>query len=167
MDVSSSRISRRVFAQGLGAVPMAVFGATEVQAQSRVVAELLAAVADLIVPRDRSPSASDLDVHHRILAQARTIPNYPRLLSEGLGWLEQQARGRHGAPFLQLPAEVQARILTAAFAAQPQTLPRVFADRMRADVLATYYRDARAWAGTGFEQPIQPMGYPDFQDPPA
>lgn len=148
-------------------MPIVFCGSTMAHAQSRVMAELLGAVADLIVPRDTSPSASDIGVHHRLLAQARTIPNYPRLLSEGLGWMEQQARSIHGAPFPQLPVDAQEQILSAAFEAPHQTLPRVFAERIRADVLSAYYRDARGWAGTGFEQPIQPMGYPDFQDPPA
>lgn len=165
--MQSFRISRRVFTQSIGAIPIASMLATDADAQSREVTELLAAVTDLIVPRDEGPSASDLKVHARIVANARTIPNYPQLLSEGLGWLEMRAREDHQVRFLALAQDLQADILGEAFAAREMTLPFVFAHRIREDVLSHYYRDARAWVGLGFYGPIQPNGYSDFTDPPA
>lgn len=161
------RISRRAFAQSLGAVPLFSTVVTGAEAQTSELIEMLAAVADLVVPRDDTPSASDIGVHERLIEQARKVPNYPRLLSEGLNWMEQQARTAYGRPFLALTGDRRDRIFAEAFDAAPGTLPAVFARRVRTDVLTAYYRDARVWAGLGIDRPIQPEGYPDFEHPPA
>ena len=165
--MTSGKMSRRVFTRALGVVPVVIAHAPQAEAQSRILTEMLAAVVDVIVPGDETPAASDLGIHVRLIDQARRIPNYPALLSEGLGWLEQRARTDHGLPFLQLSMDRKEALFALAFDAAPQSLPHVFARRVRDDALTAYYRDARAWGGLGFDQPIQPAGYPDHQDPPA
>lgn len=165
--MQSTRTSRRVFSLGLCTIPIFSLGATAVDAQSRAFVAMMAAVVDLIIPRDATPSASDIGVHNRILDAAQKIPNYSQLLAEGLGWIEQNAQVDFNLPFLGLSTSAQTEIMAVAFEAPPQSLPSVFAHRIRADALKAYYQDARSWTGMGFDQPIQPMGYPDFQNSPA
>lgn len=165
--MQSTRTSRRVFSLGLCTIPVFAFGATPVDAQSRDMVAMMAAIVDLIIPRDATPSASDIGVHHRILEAAKEIPNYPQLLAEGLGFIERNAQIGFNASFLELATGAQTEIMAAGFEAPPLSLPFVFADRIRADTLKQYYQDARSWTGMGFDQPIQPMGYPDFQAAPA
>uniref|UniRef100_A4WZS4 Gluconate 2-dehydrogenase subunit 3 family protein n=1 Tax=Cereibacter sphaeroides (strain ATCC 17025 / ATH 2.4.3) TaxID=349102 RepID=A4WZS4_CERS5 len=126
-------------------------------------AQRLAPVLDTLVPADETPSASALGIHRRLIDLAGGIENYPRLLAEGLDWLDQTA----GHGFGSLPPEGRDRVIEAAFAAAAGTLPQVFATRVRADTMTLYYRDPRSWPGTGLTEPIQPAGYPDHALPPS
>lgn len=136
-------------------------------ADDRVIGEMLAAVLDLIIPQDETPSASALDVHLSLLALSKTIPSYPDLILQGLGWMEQNARQAGFAGFLAMPPAEQETLMTAAFAAPAQSLPQVFAQRLRDDAMTIYYRDPRALVGLGIDGPIQPAGYPDHDKAPS
>jgi hypothetical protein len=122
-------------------------------------------LVDTFVPRDQSPSASDLDIHQRLLELALGIPNYPDLLTQGLGWVNNIAKRLHKKPFADLSPKLRDDTLKLAVSQPSGTLPQVFVSRTRNDTMALYYADHRAWVGLGLDGPIQPAGYPDHNLP--
>lgn len=174
-DLSESRSARRTLQltrrrvlRQLATVPIwASMPVSAFASTGNVVQDMVAAVLDLIIPPDSTPAASELGVHLSLLGVAQNVPNYPELISQGLGWLEQMARENGHNGFLEMPPEQQEALLTTAFSAPLQTLPRVFAQRLRDDAMTLYYSNPRAFVGLGFDGPIQPTGYPDFDKAPT
>lgn len=110
----------------------------------------------MIVPPDATPGAADLGIDDALLAMAPGRTNYPALLSEGTAWLDESAGGN----FATAHPEERQRIVGTAFATRPGTLPRVFAEFLRQDIMRLYYADPRSWEGL-INGPPQPMGYLD------
>ncbi|MZR14261.1 gluconate 2-dehydrogenase subunit 3 family protein [Maritimibacter sp. DP07] len=125
--------------------------------------DTLRAMVETIVPADETPSAADIGIHQQIQAMALDIQNYELMIAEGTAWLDRAANGS----FANLALPDRNRVLEAAFSQPPQSLPQVFATRIRNDTLTLYYRDRRAWPGLGIASPIQPDGYPDHDEKPV
>ncbi len=129
---------------------------------------VLAALVDAFLPADaNSPAGSELNVPQRITALARDVPNYPQMLQLGLSWLEETAQNLHNRPFYDLTGSQKDAVIVAAFAQPDQTLPRVFAARLRADCMVFYYGNPATWPSLGLDGPIQPHGYPDHDKAPS
>jgi hypothetical protein len=129
---------------------------------------ILTALVDAFLPADEnSLSGSDLNVPQRVTALAQDVPNYPPMLQLGLTWLEETAQKLHKRPFCDLAGSQQGFIIGTAFAQPDQTLPRVFATRLRADCMILYYSNPAAWLSLGLNAPIQPHGYPDHDKAPS
>jgi len=159
------RIQRRSVLQVMTTAPVwvSMLGQAAIAQTS---ANDISILVDTFVPRDQSPSASDLDIHLRLLELASGIPNYPELLSQGMGWVNNIATRLHKNPFSELSPKQRDETLKLAVSQPSGTLPQVFVSRARNDTMALYYADHRAWAGLGLDGPIQPGGYPTQDQPP-
>ncbi len=129
--------------------------------------KLLAAFVDTLIPPDLTPSASQLKLDRRLVAHAARIVNYPQLLELGAQWLDAQASAQYGLAFEALRPEQRDRIVAQAEASPRNGIPKMFFDRVLADLMSFYYAEPASWAGMGFESPPQPRGYPDYTLAPA
>lgn len=117
----------------------------------------IAAFLDILLPRDAlSGSASDLGVHDRLLAFARTDANFGRLLSLGSQWLNMTG----GEPFAVLSGDQQSAIATWMSTADWNEIPRRFYELVRQIAIELYFTQPAAWAGLPIFRPPQPLGYP-------
>lgn len=115
---------------------------------------------DVLIPRDSTPSASDINIDQKLINKASGIANYHRLLVEGTQWLNAQSLKYWGLPFNELSADKKEKLVDAAFKAPVGTLPQVFMTWVRDDAMQLYYSDPRSWPGLAISTPPQPNGYP-------
>ncbi|MFT7300640.1 MAG: hypothetical protein ACI89Z_001101 [Porticoccus sp.] len=127
---------------------------------------ILDAILDVLIPRDLTPSATDLDLGQSIVDIAAQIPRYPELIEQGLKWFESTSTKSFHKPFSSLPLDTQIQIVDVAFKQPEMTLPRVFIERLRDDAMTLYYHNSAAWEGMDIDRPIQPIGYPKHDKPP-
>ncbi len=146
----------------LPALGIASRGTAELDLAAPRLRSTLGAFVDVIVPPDATPGASGLGLHDALLAMAPGRPNYPALLSEGTAWLDESAGGN----FATAHPKQQQGVVEIAFAAKPGTLPRVFAEFLRQDIMRLYYANPLSWTGL-IDGPPQPMGYLDAHLPPG
>lgn len=161
------RLDRRAILGLLASVP--VFAVTSQTAGAQTVEQrgMLADITDVIVPADSmSPAASDLGIPARILDLSRAIPNYAQMIELGIGWLNAAAHQQGGTTFNGLSQSDKDGLFAAAMNSAPQTLPQVFASRLRSDCLTFYYSDPRIWPSLGLDGPIQPAGFMDHATAP-
>lgn len=112
------------------------------------------------------PGGLEVGVPGALLEKAYTIPAYERLLQNGGRWLEREARQSYRATFSALSEGQREKIVEKAERSPPGSLPRVFFQRTRVDAFEIYYSHPQVWAALGFDGPPQPLGYPDFANPP-
>ncbi|MGI9280533.1 MAG: gluconate 2-dehydrogenase subunit 3 family protein [Endozoicomonas sp.] len=128
--------------------------------------KILPSILDVLIPRDQTPSATDLDLDRSITEIAAQIPNYPELLQQGTQWFENTSIQSFNASFPDLIIHSQELIVEASFKQPEMTLPRVFIERLRDDVMTLYYHNSASWGGMEIDRPIQPIGYPEHEEPP-
>lgn len=154
--------------------------------------EVLDKLADLIVPADTvSPGAGELGIgkeivdamadqyslrrlarayvagtHDRLLLNARKRSLLRKLTREGIVWLNIKAQESGSPDFLSLGNEGQNQILSQAEAAPPGSVERVFFRRIRAMTFEGYYAREESWRGLCYAGPPQPLGFPDYTEPP-
>ena len=162
---SEGRIPRRAVLTVIATAP--VWGSMSGKAAALQVSTTdISTIVDTFVPRDRTPSASDLRIHYRLLELASGISNYPELLDQGMVWINNISKRLHSGVFRDLSPKLRDEVLRLAFSQPAGTLPQVFVSRTRNDTMALYYVDQRARTGLGLDGPIQPGGYPDHDKPP-
>jgi hypothetical protein len=128
---------------------------------------VLGALLDtLLPPEDGSPGASDLGIVEVMLKAARGT-GFGRLIDRGCQWLDQQAGERFGGSFAEISEEQRVAVVQIAEDAPRDSLPNVFFRAVRDDLFDRYYADVRAWPSLGFAGPPQPVGFLDFDRPPA
>jgi hypothetical protein len=127
----------------------------------------LRAFLDTLIPADETPSASALGVDRALLEIARAREGYLPMVEQGMAWLDRSARALGAKSFVAASEAQRAAVVAAAERAQPRTLPRTLFERVRADALRLYYAQPAACAGLGYTGPPQPVGFPDFERPPA
>ena len=154
-------LTRRRLMLALPAVGLASRGTAKLDLATPRIRSTLGAFVDVIVPPDVTPGAADLGIHNALLALAPRRTNYPALLSEGTAWLDESAGGN----FAGAHPKEQQRVVKIAFTARPGTLPRVFVEFLREDIMRLYYAEPQSWDGL-IDGPPQPMGYPDANLPP-
>src|SRR5262252_2823541 len=142
------RVGRRVFMGTVLWVTLLWRRPRPVLAQSATVGpldpparQLLEAVVDAIVPRDRDPGALDAGVPARILAHLSTHPDALKLYQAGLELVDRLAR-QSGAPsFRALEGPERERILSSLLSAPGDSREAggLFLVRVRRDVLAFYW----------------------------
>lgn len=126
----------------------------------------LAPFLDVLIPRDETGSATDLDLDHRLLAMARTSPQHMGLLRAGCQWLDTAARDAGAAGFADLDSSRQEEIVARMAQSPPGRRPRAFFETVRRDSLTAYYADPTSWQPLGYRGPPQPEGYPHHAEPP-
>lgn len=164
MPLTNSK--RRLVLKLLSMAPFAAVSASSVHSSAQIAVDVstinpsLPKLLDVLIPRDVSPSASDLHLHHELMDVAHAIPNYPYMIDAGLSWLEQSALMSFNRDFLYLTANQKERLIDAAFRQPAQTLPKVFVERVRDDSMSLYYEHPSVLLSLGINGPIQPRGYP-------
>ena len=127
----------------------------------------LRTLLDTLIPADASPAASALGIDRTLLELAVRNEDYSRLLDEGAAWLDRSARALGAQSFAAGTEEQRIAIVRQAERARPQTLPRRLFERVRYDALRLYYAQPATWPSVGYAGPPQPVGFPDFERPPA
>ena len=129
---------------------------------SQRVARTLVAVADLIIPGDGLPSASQLGLHERVLAVPDIIP----VAAETVAALEKQAVAQGASGFLALGEAGRFAALEAAFTSGEGNVQK-FLLSLRSHLMAAYYAEPVVKQAFAYSGPPQPNGFADFQDPPT
>jgi hypothetical protein len=127
----------------------------------------LRALLDTLIPEDETPSASALGIDAALFDRARRSVDYRRVIEEGVGWLDSAAATLGARSFAAASEAQRIAIVQQAERAALRTLPRVLFDRVREDALQLYYAEPRTWRALGYFGPPQPMGFRDFERPPA
>jgi hypothetical protein len=122
----------------------------------------VAAIADLMVPGDGLPAASELGLHTRILE----LPEIRALAASGISLLDEQAVAHGGTDFLALGESERVAALDAAFASGGEHAQR-FLLALRFHLMTAYYSEAVVKAAFAYTGPPQPDGFADFRDRPA
>ncbi|MEL6598753.1 MAG: gluconate 2-dehydrogenase subunit 3 family protein [Pseudomonadota bacterium] len=158
---------RRLLAASVLAVPAWATAVRFAGAQTLDMLETrLIAFSDVILPRDDTPSASDLGSHRRILSRAADDERFAGIVEAALDLLDRVSDQRHGKPFVALGDEARHDIIAEMAEAPEDTLPGWFFRAARAELFMDYYARPESWAGLGLEDPPQPAGYLDASEAP-
>jgi gluconate 2-dehydrogenase gamma chain len=154
---------------------------------------LLTTLAALIVPTDEDPGATEagvVDYIDRLVAQSESKQ---ATYIEGLDWLDELSQKKYGKDFLSLGLREQIDLLRSIDEARAMRnravsgfLERVdrkidkiwddlfgvgdvprFLKEIRRDVFYGYYSNPISWKVIGYYGPPQPVGYPDYAEPPS
>lgn len=166
-------MTRRQLLKILSMSPVTWVGLRAVQAgnnpttSTQEQASTLVSLIDHLIPADSlSPSGVEVGVVDSIITLSKEVPNYTDMLELGQKWLEDSSKLKFGKTFENISNFEREKILIAASKEAHMTLPRVFFDRIRKDAMAIYYGDMRSYAGLSINNPIQPIGYPQFSERP-
>jgi len=129
--------------------------------------QTLAAYLDTLIPADETPSATQLGVDEKLLAEAETDSAYLRLIRTGCEWLEEQAKQAGAAHFAALNEEQRERVVNLAAAGEGGPWVEMFFDRTLADAFSHYYADPRSWRALDYAGPPQPRGFADYTQAPV
>ena len=149
-------------------LPARVLLALPLEKQGRIGAlNALPAFLDTLIPEDISPSASQLNVDRDLIGLSGQNPDLDRLLVLGCAWLNEQAKKRGQQVFENLDETLRIAIVQLAEQSAERSLPRVFFNAVQHYAFGIYYAHPEAWASMGYNGPPQPVGFPDFAEPPG
>ncbi len=162
---------RRHFLQTLvlfgGFLPAKVLLALPVEKQRQADSlSALPAFLDTLIPEDISPSASQLNVGPDLIRRARRETGFERLLILGCAWLDEQAQSRGQQKFENLDEAARIAIVETAEQSADRSLPRVFFNAVQQYAFGIYYAHPETWVSLGYGGPPQPVGFPDYAEPP-
>jgi hypothetical protein len=129
---------------------------------SERIAGTVAAVADLMFPGDGLPGATELGLHHRVLAMA----DLRLLLTKGVAWLDARAAWQGASDFLALDEAGRLAAVDAAFASHDDGI-QPFVLALRFHLGMAYYAEPAIKAAFPYTGPPQPDGFADFHERPA
>lgn len=124
---------------------------------------LLARYLDLLIPADETPGALDLGVHRRLFDRAAENDYLRNLLHQGCAWVERESGTE---PFLALSEDAQHALIARSERSERESVPYRLFERLRHFAFHDFYGDARSWASLGYQGPPQPLGFPDYRQPP-
>jgi hypothetical protein len=128
-------------------------------------ADTLGAWLDTLIPADATPAATQLGVDKQLLAKAQQ--EYHDLLEFGQHWLNAQARKRGAANFPALDEAGREAVTALAAAQGDDKAEHRFFLKTRQDAFGFYYSQPESWAGLAYRGPPQPLGFMDYEQPPA
>lgn len=126
----------------------------------------VSAYIDNLIPKDEFPGAIDLGADDFILHKSTADPLYGKTLDLGTSWLNKVAQKFNHQTFSSLPRTIQLKIMAYAEQQPIATLPHLFHHTLRDDVFSYYYFHPEIIAHFSYAGPPQPVGFPDFADPP-
>jgi hypothetical protein len=114
-------------------------------------------LVDAILPADElTPAASTLEIHTKILNDAKQDATLQQLIDDGFLWLEQSIDS-----LTELDSNQLEQLLQAMSDSNWDSGPKNFFYQIRDRAVMYYYADPRAWVGSAINRPPQPMGYPE------
>ncbi len=126
----------------------------------------LPAFLDTLIPEDISPSASQLNVGPELIGRARQESGFERLLILGCTWLNEQSYKQGKQAFENLDEASRIAIVKTAEQSAERSIPRVFFKAVRYYAFEIYYAHPATWVSLGYTGPPQPVGFPDYAEPP-
>ena len=126
----------------------------------------LPAFLDTLIPEDISPSASQLNVGPDLIGRARQESGFERLLILGCTWLNEQSHKQGKQLFENLDEAARIAIVKTAEQSADRSLPRVFFKAVQYYAFEIYYAHPESWVSLGYIGPPQPVGFPDYAEPP-
>ncbi len=126
----------------------------------------LTAIIDLLAPSDElSPGALELSVQEQVIKEAEGDAAIRRRFRAGLTWLDAQA-APWGSGFGALPARRQTELLRRCEGLPDRSPLGRFFRELRDLTFGYYYSRPETWPAIGYSGPPQPLGYPEYTDPP-
>jgi hypothetical protein len=125
--------------------------------------DTLSSFLDVLIPKDVTPSASELEIHQKLLQHAYRIDNYIVLLQQGLEWLDIQSRKYFMNNYVSLKASEKEKITFLSSSGEAPSIVQLFFSRVKNDAIFIYYTQPESWKGM-ISSPPQPYGYLDFQE---
>ncbi len=155
--------------------------------------QLVAAIAALIVPTDEDPGAAEAGVADYIDKLLAGSEKYQKQYLKGLEWLDNVSRDQYGKDFINLNVREQIELLvdideteTRLYSPVSGLLERIqrkldviwstifgvglssyFFHTIKKHVFLGYYSNPISWKAVGYYGPPQPVGYPDYSEPPS
>jgi hypothetical protein len=126
----------------------------------------LEALLDTLIPSDETPGAIELGTLGKIRLLADRDYQYRRLLKSGCAWLNDKAAEQNTDTFSSLSAAKREEVVRQAAGSRPESMPRLFFERIRSDAFDHYYAQPESWRALGYKGPPQPEGFPDYADAP-
>lgn len=158
------KLSRRRFVASTG-IP-AFFPEGISAAESKLQRDLRAWL-DTLYPADEvSPAATELNVHLAIEEKAESVHNYSELLRRGTAWADEEAAALGKTGFAELDEAGREKIVSTAEAMEATSVPGMFLLHTLRDGALFYYGHEAGWAVVGYPHPPQPVGFPDYSEPP-
>ncbi len=128
----------------------------------------LATYLDTLIPEDESsPGAVQLGVYDYMLSEAKTNASVRNFLEQGTRWLNEEAQKLGSESFASLSEDDRNQVVTAAEAAGLNTFENKFFRATRSAAIKLYYMEPQAWPAICYDGPPQPIGFPDYADPPV
>ncbi len=129
--------------------------------------DALPAFLDTLLPEDISPSSSQLNVAPDLIRKARQESGFERLIILGCAWLNEQAQKQGKQDFKSLDEAAQIAVVETAEQSAKRSLPRVFFFAVQYYAFGIYYSHPQTWVSLGYAGPPQPVGFPDYAEPPG
>jgi hypothetical protein len=150
--------------------------------------ELVATLSALIIPTDDEPGATEARVVDHIDRLTAASETKQKLYSRGCRWLDKFCQEKYDRGFMDLTLNRQMEIMSLAYNDRAgraffQRFRRkltdiwdgVFAVRMDRkflreiynDTVEGFYANPVSWQQVGYFGPPNPVGYPDFSEPPS
>lgn len=149
---------------------------------------VVATIAALIVPTDDEPGATEAGVVDHIDTVVASSEKKQKLYTNGLNWLDRFCQKKYGDTFLNIARVKQMDILSLQYDMFQGTslyirvgrklfdiwggitgsrLNRRFLRAIHKDVVEGFYANPVSWQQVGYFGPPNPVGYPDFSEPPS
>ena len=154
---------------------------------------LVATLAALIVPTDKDPGATEAGAADYIDRMVSESEEKQKQYAKGLDWIDNAAKKQYGNNFLELSVKEQIELLTIIDEEEKKKYRQVqnYFDRVNRkidelwidgfglgnsnrffhivceDVFYGYYSNPISWKVVGYYGPPQPVGYPDYAEPPS
>ena len=137
------------------------------QLEQKTPGETLHQYFQTLIPADETPGAIELGIPQKIIQHASLNPRYQRLLVFAEEWLDNEARTMSDTIFSKLELTLREKIVTTMEHADITSIERFFFNRSRRDAMTLYYSDPRIRQTFAYARPPQPLGFKDFDKPPA
>ena len=129
--------------------------------------QLVTIYIELLAPPDQfSPGAVELGIHNKILENAANTKSFRRLLKKGSRWLDVQASSLGATGFLALDQGRRLQLIARSEAADDRSIEHRLYMGLRNRTFHHYYARPESWQGLCITHPPQPLGYPDYAQPP-
>ena len=165
------RLSRRdliKFMATMAAYPSAVaLITTEAQSQElKISIQALGPYLDTLIPKDSTPSATELDVDRVVFSFMQSNEQFKNLIALGCQWLDREALAIGAQEFSLLGDKDRSAIVTKAEKASADSLENIFFKQTRGLAFNHYYAQPESWPGLNYNGPPQPSGFRDYASLP-